>query len=205
MPESVELYERSKLVIINETLNAILSLLHNGEDLKKKFASESIVYAEISEESQAEIEKILYDVYRHREDKNFQAVFLSAVIRLLVYIDENQVDRILPSADAFIVSIEYINSHISEDIKIDDICNAVHLSKYHFCREFKKMTGQTLMEYVMKTRIALAKNMLVSKKRTIREVSESCGFSSMSYFCRVFKKESGMTPSEFRRNGEKEK
>lgn len=203
MPDDPVNYERSKLFIVNEDLNAILSILPNGDELKKKFASESIVYAEVEDSEQENIERMMYDVYLHREDKNFEAVFLSTVLRFLTYIEENQKDRISSPKGSLMLAIEYINSHISGNIKIDDICSAVHISKYHFCREFKKITGQTLMEYILKTRIVLAKNMLSKEKHSIREISESCGFSSVSYFCRVFKNESGMTPMGFKKHREK--
>ncbi len=203
MPDNIEGYERSKLFFVNEELNSIFSVLHNGEQLKKKFASESIVYAQIEEDEQQTVEKMITDVYNHRDDKNFDAVFFSTIMRFLTYIDENQKDKISSPAGMLVSAIEYINSHVSENIKIDDVCDAVHLSKYHFCREFKRMTGQTLMQYVLNTRIVLAKNMLLKEKYSIREISEKCGFSSMSYFCRMFKKESGLTPMEFKRHGEK--
>ena len=203
MPVIPDEYERSKLFLVNEELSAILSILPNGDELKKKFAAESIVYAEINEEEQQNIEKKFSDEQKHSDDKNFDAVFLSTAMRFLAYIDENQKERISTPKGSLMFAIEYINSHISENIKIDDICNVVHISKYHFCREFKKMTGQTLMEYILRTRIVLAKNMLSKEKHSIREISERCGFSSVSYFCRVFKNESGMTPMEFKRHKEK--
>ena len=163
-----------------------------------------MVYAEIPESEQENIEKIFCDVNNHKYDRNSDAVFLSAVMRFIAYINENQENRISSPTGALMLAIEYINSHISENIKIDGICESVHISKYHFCREFKRMTGQTLMEYVLKTRIVLAKNMLSKKQYSIHAISEKCGFSSVSYFCRVFKRESGMTPMEFRRSKEKE-
>ena len=203
MPDDTETYERSKLFLINEELSSIFSILPNADELRKKFASESMVYAEIGETEQENIEKLLCDIQSHREDKNFDTIFLSAVMRIFAYIDENEKDRIFSPMGALMLAVEYINSHISENIKIDDICEVVHISKYHFCREFKKMTGQTLMEYVLRTRIVLAKNMLTKKKYSIHEISEKCGFSSTSYFCRVFKNETKMTPMEFKKHIEK--
>ena len=86
-----------------------------------------------------------------------------------------------------------------ENIEIDDICDAIHVSKYYFCQKFKQVTGTTVMNYILNTRIASAKSMLENPALSISEVSEQCGFSSISYFCRVFKEESGMTPLQFQK------
>jgi AraC-like DNA-binding protein len=56
------------------------------------------------------------------------------------------------------------------------------------------------MNYILKTRIILAQDMLSKEKLSVAEISERCGFSSISYFCRVFKNETGKTPLEYRRH-----
>lgn len=203
MPDDPEIYERSKIFFLNEEMNALLSVLSNKEGLRKKFAYDSIVYAELCEEEQKSVEKMLDDIQTHSETKHNEAVLFSTLLRLFVSIDENQKERISFEAGPIMSAIEYINSHISEEIKIDDVCEVIHLSKYHFCREFKRMTGQTPMEYVLRTRIVLAKNMLSKKGKSIQSISEACGFRSASYFCRAFKEECKVTPLEFRRNCEK--
>jgi AraC-like DNA-binding protein len=57
------------------------------------------------------------------------------------------------------------------------------------------------MEYILATRIVLAKEMLQKTDLTVGEISERCGFSSISYFCRVFKQDTGRTPLGFRKSG----
>ena len=96
-------------------------------------------------------------------------------------------------------AVSYINDNIFAELDIDAISAYVHMSKYYFCRRFKETVGVTVMQYILKTRLALAKDMLSAGNASIGEVSEHCGFSSLSYFCRVFKEETGMTPSRFRR------
>jgi transcriptional regulator GlxA family with amidase domain len=59
----------------------------------------------------------------------------------------------------------------------------------------------TVMEYVMKTRLAAAKDMLLSTDLSIGEVAERSGFPSLAYFSRTFKSKIGMTPSKFKRAG----
>ena len=92
---------------------------------------------------------------------------------------------------------EYINNHIHEDIRIDSICEAIHVSKYYFCKKFKQSTGITVMNYILKTRIISATNLLESTDLPIGEISEKCGFSSPSFFSQAFRKEHGVTPRQY--------
>ena len=56
-----------------------------------------------------------------------------------------------------------------------------------------------VMEYILKTRIVLAKNDLRKTVLPVAQIGDSAGFSSPAYFCRVFKQETGLTPLQYRR------
>ena len=64
---------------------------------------------------------------------------------------------------------------------------------------FREFTGDTMISYITKRKLAFAKNLLRSTNYTILYISERCGFNNLSNFNRAFKKETGKTPSEFRR------
>ena len=113
-------------------------------------------------------------------------------------LDQYSTDIPFPTSGMVQKAVEYINIHIHEDLRIDRICDAIHVSKYYFCRKFKQSTGLTVMNYILKTRIISAKNLMETTNLTIGQISQRCGFSSQSYFCRVFKEECGMTPLQFR-------
>ena len=55
------------------------------------------------------------------------------------------------------------------------------------------------MEYLLKTRIVTARRLLTETALPISEISNRCGFSSLSYFCRVFKAQTQSTPLQFRK------
>ena len=73
------------------------------------------------------------------------------------------------------------------------------MSKYYFCRMFKQKTGVTVMEYILKTRIVMAMELLGEATLTVTEISEACGFSSVSYFSRAFKNETGVSPLKYKK------
>ena len=59
----------------------------------------------------------------------------------------------------------------------------------------------TVANYILKTRIVMAKSMLLGEAVTVGEISDKCGFSSISYFCRAFKEETGLSPKSYKKFG----
>ena len=199
MPTDPQTYERTKLFIPQPVLRELLYLV--GGELADKYSEGAFVYAVIPEDKREQFEKELseysdFDSY----GENFAAMIGGCALKLAVLADKYSVESV-PSASGLVGrAIEYINTHISDDIGVDDICSAVHVSKYYFCRTFKSTTKMSVMKYVLKTRIVMAGVMLKKEHVPVTEVSSRCGFSSLSYFSRVFKSETGMTPLEYRKN-----
>lgn len=200
MPDNPDTYDRSKLNIPTESFFKMLSLFPEKSAFYTTFTADCAIYAQIPPKEQANVEKLFEEVKEYEAiEKYSEILFISCYMKLLVYLDRYAARR-PPSPSGFAAkSIQYINDHIAEEITIDDICAVVHMSKYHFCRRFKSILGITVMEYILKTRLAAAKTMLKEEDHSISEISEKCGFSSISYFCRVFKEETGMTALSYRK------
>ncbi len=93
----------------------------------------------------------------------------------------------------------YILTHISQEITAEGIAEHVGLSQYYLSRLFKKLTGQTMMEYLTSERIEAAKQLLTSGERDLQQIAALLRFCDQSHFTQVFRKKTGMTPAEFRR------
>ena len=133
-----------------------------------------------------------------------QTILLSCVLRLFAFLKEYSTDiNTKPTSDNITKAITYINDHIYDNVSIEDISNASFLSKFHFCRKFKETIGVTVMEYVLLTKISLAKQLLIETKNSISEISENLNFSSISYFSSVFKKITGKSPLLYRKTAKK--
>lgn len=203
LPETAVEYDRSKVFVSNETLSALFSLFPKQLEVAQLFQSSSLVYAKIPEHDQPLIEAMFHDIGNATGDAERQVVMRSVYTRLLLFIFDN-VLHTSSQGGVLQKAIDYINANIGENLSMDTICDAVHISKYHFCRKFKAVTGNTVMDYILKTRIINAKNRLLNSRDSISEISENCGFSSISYFCRVFKQSEGMSPLKYRRLNAKE-
>lgn len=200
MPETKELYERSKIFISSADFDRVLNNLPDSVLWKKTFTSDSFVYAVIPENERAIVESLYDEIQKYDSDRNYSdIIFVCNVLKLLFYLHKNIIQNVSLSYGSIYKAIAYINENIFEDITVDSICAVVHMSKYHFCRIFKKHTGQTVMRYILKTRIVLAQTMLRKDNLTVSEVSSRCGFSSVSYFCRVFKEEIGVSPLKYKK------
>lgn len=90
----------------------------------------------------------------------------------------------------------YIHLHLAEDLTLEQLEQEFFVSRYHICREFKKMTGQTPHAYIVKARLDLCRK-YIEQGMPIREVYELGGFGGYNHFFRAFKKEYHMTPMEY--------
>lgn len=128
----------------------------------------------------------------------------SAVLELLVYLCRNHskpkavTEEIKgTSYECVRFAVEYIKANYDKKLTVDEIASKAGLSKYYFLREFKNITGHTVIAYVNIIRCEYAKELLSGKRHNIHEIARLCGFESDSYFSSVFKKYTGQLPSEY--------
>jgi AraC-like DNA-binding protein len=93
---------------------------------------------------------------------------------------------------------EYIDVHYGEPITIQDAASIVYLSKSHFMKFFKRVTGQAFVSYLNHFRIAKAQVLLTTTDLPFSEVSQEVGFCDQSYFGLVFRKLVHVSPREYK-------
>ncbi len=93
---------------------------------------------------------------------------------------------------------QYIRDHHTEDLSLGQVATAVHTSLFYFCKLFRKVTGLTFTEFVSRTRIESAKNLLLNPNLRVSEIAYEVGFQSLTHFNRVFKKIEGESPTDYR-------
>ena len=96
--------------------------------------------------------------------------------------------------------VDFIESHLDEDIGLAALATEAGLSPHHFGKAFKATFGKPPYRYITERRIQKAKEMLLSDRASITDIALALGFSSHSHFTDVFRKMTGTTPSLFRRN-----
>ncbi len=93
---------------------------------------------------------------------------------------------------------QFIRDHHTEELSLGQVASAVHTSIFYFCKMFRKVTGTTFTEFVSRTRIEKAKNLLLNPNLRISEIAYEVGFQSLTHFNRVFKSIAGESPTEYR-------
>ncbi len=94
---------------------------------------------------------------------------------------------------------DYINDHLTQSIKLQDLATYLGISQFHFSRLFKQSTGISPHQYVMQQRIELAKRLLKKADMSIADVALESGFNSQSHLGKYFRKVTGMTPKDYRK------
>lgn len=92
----------------------------------------------------------------------------------------------------------FIHDHITEDLSLGQVAKTAHMSIFYFCKLFRKVTGMTFTEFVARTRIEKAKDLLLNPHLRISEIAFESGFQSLTHFNRVFKAVVGESPSAHR-------
>ncbi len=94
--------------------------------------------------------------------------------------------------------LEYIDSHYTEDLTLDEVADYSGFSKFHFTRLFKEYMNSTFYDYLIGRRIKASEILLSQQDLSITDVALQAGFSSISTFNRTFKAKKGCTPGEYR-------
>ena len=101
------------------------------------------------------------------------------------------------NGDVVRASIDNVNIE-GDEIRLDDISNAVSYSTGECCRAFKTGTGKTIFGYIKEYRVKRSMNLLVNTDLSVSDIAYSTGFSNTSYFIKCFKEISGTTPLKYR-------
>lgn len=95
--------------------------------------------------------------------------------------------------------MDFIESHLTEDISGEDISRIVGLSDYHFKRMFSYMAGMSLSEYIKNRRLSIANVELINGAK-VTDIAYKFGYQSIEGFSRAFREWSGFLPSEVTKN-----
>lgn len=96
------------------------------------------------------------------------------------------------------LAIHYIEQHYREpDLTIGRLAKEIYLNHTYLCSVFKKETGLTLNDYLLKYRLKKAVGFMKTGRVLVLEAAEEAGFSNVNYFGKCFKKEFGVTPGQY--------
>lgn len=95
-------------------------------------------------------------------------------------------------------AIDFIESSLDADLRLATLAEEAGMSPFYFARAFKKKTGESPHQFLIRRRIERAKGLLASTRMEVAEIAFATGFSSQSHLAATFKRNVGMTPGDFR-------
>src|SRR5262249_12251636 len=93
----------------------------------------------------------------------------------------------------------WLGAHAPRPIALDGAASQAGLSAFHFLRTFRRVLGVTPHQYLLRSRLRRAANLLADGARSITDTAYDVGFADLSNFVRTFHRAAGVSPRAFRR------
>jgi two-component system response regulator YesN len=95
---------------------------------------------------------------------------------------------------------KYIDENYTKPISLSEASKMASINKTYFCCYFKRITGQSFIDYLNNVRVERSKEFLRNKNLPIKDIAAVVGYRSINYFAVIFKKITGYSPQEFRKH-----
>lgn len=161
------------------------------------FLLSNIASTEGSSPKETELYRKVY-IPRLQQSASLEEVDLALAEMLHLFVDYTFDFSEVKHSDTIHKVTEFIKSHYSGKLTLEQIAASVHLSPSHISGLFRKETGQTVSAYISYVRIEKSKQLLKNTQLSIAEIAAKCGFEEQSYFSRVFRKQTGLPPKAYR-------
>lgn len=150
------------------------------------------------------IAAMLRDIFVNRRDLP-RLVAASAASLLAVRLvswatkaSANRREQLSPSALKRVYS--FVEDHLAEEFRLEDMARSAGCSRFHFARAFRSRTGMTPWQFVTRSRLGRAETLLRTRRElSVAEICHAVGFQDQSHFTRAFKSAFLVTPGTFRR------
>lgn len=127
---------------------------------------------------------LLPEAYRNPENKRLQSVPASSA----------ELERLQ-------LTLDYLHQHYDSVVSLQELADLTHLSREACCRNFRRMTGKSITEYLQEYRVTQSLPLIRSGCYSISQVAELCGFSNASRFAAAFRKRMGINPGHYLKEG----
>ncbi|MDO4614608.1 MAG: AraC family transcriptional regulator [Lachnospiraceae bacterium] len=124
------------------------------------------------------------------------AILLTAV-RLPA--EPRQQSALTASSELTFLVKDYINANYTENIKLEDIANALSFSASYISHTFKTTTGYSPVQYLIRCRIGLSQTLLISSEMSVTQIAAQVGYANSNHFQTLFKQVVGISPLQYRK------
>lgn len=141
------------------------------------------------------------------KEENYRLIVQNLISEFFVllfrnYVNTNHDDTLVSETVKYVEMIAPALSKIHNDyvrkFSLEELAELCNVSKYHFCRIFKRAMNVTPVQYITEYRVDLAETMLKNTANSVSDIAWKCGFDDESYFSRCYKKIKGISPKHVR-------
>lgn len=136
-----------------------------------------------------------------KKTAGFEAALRALLMELIVFLSRAYTESDTTEAHALLrvgKIIGALESDYAAPWTVNDLLSIAHMSRSHFMRVFRRATGQTPIEYLIRLRLQKAMEFLRQSDRSITDIAIDVGFNDSNYFTRQFKAASGLSPTQYR-------
>jgi YesN/AraC family two-component response regulator len=144
----------------------------------------------------------------HDKPADWQAVLTVRLLDLLVTIArlgpdskrQPRPDMTNRAMEAIVEAADYLETHFTETIMLDDLARHLHISPTYLSRTFKKRMGMSIVRYLHHLRTEEACRCLRDSCDSITTIAGRVGYDEIAYFSKCFRQEVGVSPNAYRRS-----
>jgi AraC family L-rhamnose operon regulatory protein RhaS len=164
----------------------------------------SIVQNKQDKEKLIHLLTVLEEEYENQQNQYFEIIRDSLMRSIMIILARNLFGQITNNTihkDSVEAILLYIKQHIYQpnELNIEHLANVFNYAPDYISIFFKKHTGESLKQYIIKHKIKLIEARLLYSQMTISEIADEFGYTDESHFCKQFKKFTGSTPTAFRK------
>ncbi|MEK4348746.1 AraC family transcriptional regulator [Paenibacillus sp. FSL P4-0184] len=141
--------------------------------------------------------QLMYQKWNEQEERlNVKSLFYQFIHQVLKELHRKETE--VKQTSVAVQVITYIQEYYAEPITLDSLAEVFNFSAYHLSSLFKEYTGMSPIDYLIRFRLELATELLMTTDASVGEISASVGYKDVYYFSRIFKKRKGESPAHFR-------
>jgi len=93
----------------------------------------------------------------------------------------------------------FIENNYERKLTVEELCSKAGMGRRTFERKFKKLTGNSIIEYIQRVKVEAVKKQLEQGRKTINEIVYEVGYNDINAFRTLFKRCTGLSPADYRR------
>ncbi|OIJ13874.1 DNA-binding response regulator [Anaerobacillus arseniciselenatis] len=129
------------------------------------------------------------------EEKRYRSDMIEKVVDDSLVNIKSEEEHIGPIKKA----LDFIEENLEHPLTLKEVAAHVHLNSSYFSVLFKEHTNMKFSEYMTRSRIQKAKNLLLTTQLSVAEIAEAVGYTTSKYFIKTFKEYEGLTPSKYKK------